>query len=161
MTWFKKHLILPAFFNASYRQPILNCLGYLPSRLAALFLFVFFAFNIIFLVAGMKATHPSVWYDSTKMELCVYVANRAGVLSFALLPLTFLLAARNNPLVALTRMTATTYMMLHRWIARACALQALIHTGGWILQAYWRADNTWDTMTYWAAEPWLRWGALC
>ncbi|KAF8595806.1 hypothetical protein BDV93DRAFT_563979 [Ceratobasidium sp. AG-I] len=165
VTWFKKHLVLPALFNASHRQPILRSLGYLPTRLAALLLFIFFALNIIFLAVGIKSIQPNTWYTSRKMEINNYVANRAGVLSFALLPLTVLLSARNNPLVRLTNMTATTYVMVHRWVARACAFQAVVHSVGWTLQWYWEKGD-WSTLRAEGTLPYMRWGfagtvALC
>lgn len=165
MTWLKKQLVLPALFSSSHRQPVLRSLGYLPTRLATLFLVIFFALNIIFLAVGIKSIQPNTWYSSRKMEINNYVANRAGVICFALLPLTVLLSARNNPLVTLTNMTATTYIMLHRWVARVCAFQAVVHSVGWTIQWYWEKGN-WTTLRAEGTMPYMRWGftgtvALC
>ena len=164
MTWLKKNLVLPALFRSSHRQPILHSFGYLPSRLMAVFLVLFFILNIIFLAIGIKSFQPNTWSSSRKMETNNYVANRAGVLCFALLPLTVLLSARNNPLVTITRMSATTYIFLHRWVARVCALQAVIHSVGWTIQWYW-TDNG-ETFRAEGNLPYMRWGfagtvALC
>lgn len=157
VTWFKKHVVLPATFNASHREPVLRSLGYLPNRLSTIFLLIFALLNVIFLIVGIKSIQPNTWYTSRKMEINNYVANRAGVISFALLPLTVLLSARNNPLVGLTNMTATTYVMIHRWVARMCAFQAVVHSVGWTIQWYWDKGD-WSTLRMEGNMPYMRWG---
>ncbi|EUC60494.1 ferric-chelate reductase (Fre2) [Rhizoctonia solani AG-3 Rhs1AP] len=165
MTWFKKHLVLPALFRSSHRQPVLSSMGYLPSRLATVFLALFVILNIIFLATPIKSVQPNTWSSSRKLEVNNYVANRAGIISFALLPLTVLLSARNNPLVYLTRMTQNTYILVHRWVARMCALQAVIHSVAWTIQWYWEKPDG-SKFRAEAVTPYMRWGfagtvALC
>ncbi|ELU43022.1 ferric-chelate reductase (Fre2) [Rhizoctonia solani AG-1 IA] len=165
MTWFKKHLVLPALFRSSHRRPVLSSMGYLPSRLAAVFLGLFFILNIIFLATPIKSVQPNTWSSSRKLEVNNYVANRAGFISFALLPLTVLLSARNNPLIAITRMTQNTYILIHRWVARVCALQAVIHSVAWTIQWYWEKPDG-SKFRSEAVMPYMRWGfagtvALC
>ncbi|KAF8672811.1 FAD-binding domain, partial [Rhizoctonia solani] len=165
MTWFKKHLVLPALFRSSHRRPVLSSMGYLPSRLAAVFLGLFFILNIIFLATPIKSVQPNTWSSSRKLEVNNYVANRAGFISFALLPLTVLLSARNNPLIAITRMTQNTYILIHRWVARICALQAVIHSVAWTIQWYWEKPDG-SKFRSEAVMPYMRWGfagtvALC
>lgn len=53
---------------------------------------------------------------------------RTGVLSFAMAPLVFLFSGRNNLLQWLTNWPHSTFILLHRWIARLFVLQALLHT---------------------------------
>ncbi|KAJ1309354.1 hypothetical protein OPQ81_006133 [Rhizoctonia solani] len=165
MTWFKKRLVLPALFRSSHRQPVLSSLGYLPSRLASVFLILFFTLNIVFLATPIKSAQPNTWSSSRKLEVNNYVANRAGFISFALLPLTVLLSARNNPLVAITRMSQNTYILIHRWVARMCALQAVIHSVAWTIQWHWEQPNG-RKFRGEAVLPYMRWGfagtiALC
>ncbi|CAE6340094.1 unnamed protein product [Rhizoctonia solani] len=157
MTWFKKHLVLPALFSSSHRQPVLSSMGYLPSRLASIFLGLFFILNIIFLATPIKSVQPNTWSSSRKLEVNNYVANRAGFISFALLPLTVLLSARNNPLVTITRMTQNTYILIHRWVARVCALQAVIHSVAWTIQWYWEKPDG-SKFRSEAVMPYMRWG---
>jgi hypothetical protein len=45
-----------------------------------------------------------------------------------MMPLVFLFAGRNNVLLWLTNWSHSTYMLLHRWIARVFCLQALLHS---------------------------------
>ncbi|CAE6466152.1 unnamed protein product [Rhizoctonia solani] len=165
MSWLKKHLVLPALFRSSHRQPVLSSLGYLPSRLATTFLTLFFILNIIFLATPIKSVQPNTWSSSRKLEVNNYVANRAGFISFALLPLTVLLSARNNPLVMITRMTQNTYILVHRWVARACAFQAVVHSVAWTIQWYWEKPDG-SKFRSEAVAPYMRWGfagtvALC
>lgn len=57
-----------------------------------------------------------------------YVSNRTGVLAFALAPLTILFSGRNNILLWLTNWSHSTYMLLHRWVARIFTLQVILHS---------------------------------
>jgi hypothetical protein len=125
-----------------------------------LFLSLFFILNIAFLFIGIKSIQPNTWYTSRKLEINNYIANRAGAICFALLPLTVLLGARNNPLVWLTQMTATTYVMLHRWVARACALQAVVHSVAWTVQWHLEKGDS-SKLRAEGTMPYMRWGGCC
>ncbi|RYP64310.1 hypothetical protein DL771_008812 [Monosporascus sp. 5C6A] len=61
-------------------------------------------------------------------EIMAYVGYRTGHISFALLPLTVLFSSRNNILLWLTNWSFSTFLVLHRWVARICALQAVVHS---------------------------------
>ncbi|KMP07365.1 FreB [Coccidioides immitis RMSCC 2394] len=51
---------------------------------------------------------------------------------------------RNNPLIPLLRVSFDTYNLLHRWIGRVVALEAIAHTLAWAINA---VDATgWDSM---------------
>ena len=56
------------------------------------------------------------------------ISNRLGLLSFANLPLVFLYAGRNNPLLWLTNWSHSTFILLHQWIAAIATLQAVLHS---------------------------------
>lgn len=75
----------------------------------------------------------SVWYDSSYQEILGYVSNRTGVLAFALAPLVILLSGRNNILLLCTNWSHSTYMLLHRWVARIFGLQVIIHSIGYLV----------------------------
>lgn len=133
----QKHLVLPALFNGRLRQPLPLLLGYLPSRLLTLFLISFGIVNLGFLVGPYHLTQPNAWFATSRDEIINLVADRAGILSFALLPLTVLLSARNSPLQPLTHWSATTYITLHRWVARTCVLHGVIHSIAWTVAWRW------------------------
>jgi hypothetical protein len=44
------------------------------------------------------------------------------------MPVLFLFSSRNNILLWLTNWSHSTYMLLHRWIARLFLLQTLLHS---------------------------------
>ncbi|KAG8721150.1 hypothetical protein FRC08_015448 [Ceratobasidium sp. 394] len=118
VTMAQKHLILPALFNGAQSAPILRGLGYLPSRLMLLFLVLFVAATAIANSVPYKSVQPNNWAINRRQEMMGFVANRAGLISFALIPLTILLSARNNPLLWLTGWSATTMLTLHRWVGK-------------------------------------------
>ncbi|RKK80206.1 hypothetical protein BFJ69_g4396 [Fusarium oxysporum] len=49
-------------------------------------------------------------------------------ISFALLPLTVLFSSRNNILLWITDWPFSTFLVLHRWVARLCVLHAIVHS---------------------------------
>lgn len=50
------------------------------------------------------------------------------MLAFALAPLVLLFAGRNNVLLYLTNWSYSTYILLHRWIARIFTIQVVVHS---------------------------------
>lgn len=62
-----------------------------------------------------------------------YVSNRTGVLVFALAPLVILFSGRNNILLWCTGWSHSTYMLLHRWVARIFGLQVIVHSIGYLV----------------------------
>ncbi|KAG9098168.1 hypothetical protein FS749_004518 [Ceratobasidium sp. UAMH 11750] len=157
VTMAQKYLILPALFNGAQSAPILRGLGYLPSRFMLLFLIFFVGATAIANSVPYKSVQPNNWAINRRQEMMGFVANRAGLISFALIPLTILLSARNNPLVWLTGWSATTMLTLHRWVARMCAFQAVVHSVGWTVQWY-RNTGDWSQFRSEGAMPYMQWG---
>ncbi|KAJ6441443.1 putative PTR2-Di-and tripeptide permease [Purpureocillium lavendulum] len=88
-------------------------------------------------------------------ELTRYIANRAGDLAFANLPLVFLYGGRNNPLLWLSNWSYATYLLAHRWIATILALQVALHSAMWLqIQVKRQAYATS------LAKPYWRWGIV-
>ncbi|KAG9120590.1 hypothetical protein FRC07_003863 [Ceratobasidium sp. 392] len=92
-TMAQKHLIMPALFNGAQNTPILRGLGYLPSRAMVLFLVFFVGATAIANSVPYKSVQPNNWAINRRQEMMGFVANRAGLISFALIPLTILLSA--------------------------------------------------------------------
>lgn len=57
-----------------------------------------------------------------------YLLGRTGVYAYIFLPLLFLFAGRNNILLWLTNWSHSTYLVLHRWVARISTAQVLLHS---------------------------------
>ncbi|CAE6491999.1 unnamed protein product [Rhizoctonia solani] len=159
VTIMQKHLIMPALFNGSQSSPVFYGFGYLPSRLMVLFLLLFVGLCAIANSIPYKSLQPNLWAANRQHEMMGFVSNRAGLISFALIPVTIILSARNNPLLWLTGWSTSTMITLHRWVARMCAFQAVVHSVGWSVLWYWEDDN-WDTYRTEGAMPYMQWGFM-
>ncbi|KAG9126626.1 hypothetical protein FRC07_002709 [Ceratobasidium sp. 392] len=103
-----------------------------------------------------KSVQTNNWAVNRRQEMMGFVANRAGLISFALIPLTILLSARNNLLLRLTGWSMTTMITLHQWVARMCAFQAVVHSVGWTVEWYWDMGN-WSEFMSEGAMPYIQW----
>lgn len=94
------------------------------------YIIIFIALNILATAAGYHSfQNPSnAWFPDRWQEVMAYVSARTGVLAFALAPLTILFAGRNNILLWLTNWSHSTYLLLHRWVARVFTLQVILHS---------------------------------
>ncbi|KAF2434293.1 hypothetical protein EJ08DRAFT_668513 [Tothia fuscella] len=86
--------------------------------------------NIILSCIGYQLLLPlkHLWGYDHRGEILAYVGYRTGEFAFALLPLTILFAGRNNILLWLTNWSHSTFLLLHRWVARLCALHTILHS---------------------------------
>ncbi|KAI1801067.1 putative rerric reductase like transmembrane component [Daldinia bambusicola] len=73
--------------------------------------------------------------EEEKGEILRYVANRMAVLSLSNFALLVLYAGRNNILLLVTGWSHSTFLLLHRWIAIICTLEACVHASIY-LKAY-------------------------
>ncbi|KAM7209771.1 hypothetical protein V8F06_014847 [Rhypophila decipiens] len=67
--------------------------------------------------------------------ILTYIFQRTGTYAFALLPVIILFSSRNNLILLLGNrlplaqaFSHSTYLVLHRWIGRICALFAVVHS---------------------------------
>ncbi|KAI0128149.1 hypothetical protein F4776DRAFT_655395 [Hypoxylon sp. NC0597] len=126
-SWFNAHFINPPLFGRRHRNPVLN-LAIMPTRGQAMLIAYFIAINVVLSCAGYKPVMPNAFYETKRDQLLVYIANREGVLSLANLPLLVLYAGRNNFLLSITDWSYSTFVLLHRWIAILCTVEASIHS---------------------------------
>ncbi|TLD15415.1 uncharacterized protein PgNI_02363 [Pyricularia grisea] len=142
---------------AGYNMRILPySLGNAPTVGQGLWILMFLALNIILgaiTYQNFPQTHP--WGFSKSGELLAYVGYRTGHISFALLPLTVLFSSRNNILLWLTDWPFSTFVILHRWVARICTLHAIVHSIT-LLAAY--IDN--GTYSAEVHKPYWAWGIV-
>lgn len=128
---FNAYMIDPPLFGTKHASPILN-FAIVPTRGQALFLAYIVAINVILSAVNLRTISPNSWYPNDSYQLASYVANRAGVLSFANIALLILYAGRNNVLLWLTDWSHATFLLVHRWVAWLCTLQACIHSALWL-----------------------------
>ncbi|KAH6889204.1 ferric reductase transmembrane component 4 [Thelonectria olida] len=148
------HIIDPPLFGSKHASPILN-LANVPTRGQALFLLYIVAINIILSAVGYSIADPNTWYPTNWYQLASYISNRTGVLSFANIALLVLYAGRNNVLLWLTDWSHATFLLVHRWVAWLCTLQACIHSAIWLgLYVYDKGH------TAVSQEPFWYWGII-
>ncbi|KXH47073.1 ferric reductase transmembrane component 4 [Colletotrichum nymphaeae SA-01] len=125
----------PPLLGRRHKAPYFNLLV-MPTRGQAILIFYMVAVNVVLSGVGYDSAQPNAWWVNNKdQELLTSFSNRMGVLSFANLPLLILYAGRNNFLYWVTDWTQSTFMLLHRWTAYFCTLQACLHSAAW-LQIY-------------------------
>ncbi|QDS72601.1 hypothetical protein FKW77_001484 [Venturia effusa] len=140
-------------FGHRHKQPI-GKIAHVPTRGQALFIFYMFAINIILGSVSFRSKTPNAWFSSVSAEIVGDVTNRMGVLSFANLPLVILYAGRNNILLWLTNWSHGTFLLLHRWLAFICTLQACLHSAIWLqIEVAANAHASESKLAYWI------WGA--
>ena len=84
-----------------------------------------------------------------------YVLYRSGNLAYIISPLIFLFGGRNNILLWLTNWSHSTFMVLHRWVARVFAVQVLLHSI--LAVVLYKAEGSYDTEV--KASYWI-WGIV-
>ncbi|KAF2475226.1 ferric reductase transmembrane component 4 [Lindgomyces ingoldianus] len=124
----KPRLIYPAFLGNYHVRALPFALGNAPTTGQALYVAMFISVNIILTAVGYQSRQPNMKFSNRWEEIVDYVACRTGILACALAPLVILFASRNNILLWVTNWSHSTYMTLHRWVARIFAVQAILHS---------------------------------
>ncbi|KAL5434588.1 hypothetical protein PMIN07_006953 [Paraphaeosphaeria minitans] len=83
--------------------------------------------------------HYGIWVTPVKKTPGVYntrtslgpLADRVGVLAYALTPLSIMLASRESILSLVTGLPYQSFNFLHRWLGYVIFLQSSVHTVGW------------------------------
>ncbi|KAI1410486.1 ferric reductase like transmembrane component-domain-containing protein [Hypoxylon sp. FL1857] len=122
--------IYPSLLRPWRDSPISTVVGDPPTRGQALFIGYLILLNI-FLSAFKYGVHPGgfhYWWNDGPDEIMGDLANRFGVLSFANFALLVLYSSRNNVLLWLTNWQHSTFVLLHRWVARIAVLEAILHS---------------------------------
>ncbi|KAI1775454.1 ferric reductase like transmembrane component-domain-containing protein [Hypoxylon cercidicola] len=124
---FNAYFIDPPMFGRRHREPLFN-IALVPSRGQALLIAYFTIINVVLSCIDYRLVSPNAFYGTPKDQLLVYITNRQGLLSFANLPLLILYSSRNNILLWITNWSQTTFLLLHRWIAMICTIEACLHS---------------------------------
>ncbi|EAQ90388.1 hypothetical protein CHGG_02323 [Chaetomium globosum CBS 148.51] len=155
---FYAHVIDPPVFGTRHAVPVLFGLGLVPTRGQALFIFYIWAINIILSAVAYKITWPNLCFANLILAL-LYSRQVLGTRSLFLFAATTsnIQTSRNNLLLHVTSWSRSTFILVHRWIAVICILQACLHSALY-LQMY-------DTMgpgmlTMESAYPYWYWGII-
>lgn len=122
------YLIWPSTVGRYHVQPLPWLLGNPPTIGQAIYIIGFFILNLVLCLVGYESAQPHPWGYNHWGELLAYAGYRTGEIAFALLPLTILFSGRNNILLWLTDWSHSTYILLHRWVARLFALHTILHS---------------------------------
>jgi predicted ferric reductase len=112
-------------------RPLPFLVGNVPTFGEGLYISVLLILNLVFLTVGYETLWPREemqWYANHYQELLAYWMWRTGALAFCQMPLLFLFSTRNNILLWLTNWSHSTFMLLHRWVARFFLVQVLLHS---------------------------------
>ncbi|KXT06765.1 hypothetical protein AC578_7222 [Pseudocercospora eumusae] len=153
---FNAIFIDPPAFGNRHRVPWLNTFV-APTRGQALFIAYLWMINIVLCSVGYEIRWPDAWYTDSSQETATYISYRTGVVSFANLALLVLYAGRNNVLLWVTNWSHSTFLLLHRWIAFICCLQACIHSA-MLLQIYLNSPGY--DYTSESKQPYWIWGIV-
>jgi len=141
--WKKRH-------NREFRLSSAVTVGTLPSRFHTVLLTVYFLSNFAY-CAALDYTVESRWAVAAQLR------GRSGVLALANMVPLIILAARNNPLIPLLKVSFDTYNLLHRWIGRVAILEAIIHTLAWMITQV--ASDGWSSVKRKiVSDPFIGWG---
>jgi hypothetical protein len=121
------YLVAPPLIGNRHNVPLFSTF-IMPTRGQAVFIAYMIIINVILCAVGIETANTSLWYTSNHREIVTYVSNRAGVLSFANIPLLVLYSSRNNVLLWLTNWSHSTFLLLHRWLAAICVIEACLHS---------------------------------
>ncbi|KAK4174683.1 ferric reductase like transmembrane component-domain-containing protein [Triangularia setosa] len=124
----KPYLVYPSLIGTYHVRPLPYLLGNAATVGQSLYVIMFAALNIAMAAAGYKSVQPNAWFGNQWQEVMGYFSARTGVLAFALTPLVILLSGRNNILLWATNWSHSTFMVLHRWVARIYAAQVIVHS---------------------------------
>ncbi|KAK7026116.1 hypothetical protein VNI00_015691 [Paramarasmius palmivorus] len=151
----RPYLVYPSLIGTYHVRPLPYLLGNAPTVGQGLYIALFLILNIVLSAVNFRSAQPSAWYTSRYQEIMAWIFYRTGVFSFALAPLVILFAGRNNILLWMTNWSHSTYLLLHRWIARIYTIQVLIHSiTGLVLYQDMGTYSSNLTQPYWI------WGAV-
>lgn len=125
---FKKHMLYAPMLrkrhNHHFRLSSALHMGMLPTRFQSIFLACVLGMNVAFCLVGVDFGQPYV-------KMLGVLRNRTGTLAVVnLIPLV-VLAARNNPLIALLNISFDNFNLIHRWFGRIVVAEAVVHMFAW------------------------------
>jgi predicted ferric reductase len=138
MPGMKKHMIYAPLWkkrhNREFRLSSAMNVGTLPSRLHFVLILLYLASNITYMFILN-------WQNENRYAFCAELRGRSGILALVNMVPLIIMAGRNNPLIAILKISFDTYNLLHRWLGRIVVIETVIHTIAWAIPAV--ADGGW------------------
>lgn len=123
----KPYAIYPALVRGYHDRAIWKWF-HLPTYGQTSYIINFTILNIVLSAIDYISVQPNAWWETRRAEMLSKVAARTGVLAMGLAPLVLLFAGRNSVLLWMTNWSHSTYMLLHRWVARLFGIQVILHS---------------------------------
>ncbi|KAK6068930.1 Ferric/cupric reductase transmembrane component 2-like protein 1 [Seiridium cupressi] len=137
----KKHIIYAPLWNKRHNREIklsnAISIGTLPSRLHSILLFLYLLSNFIYMFW-------LDWANANMYSVCAEMRGRSGTLSAVNMVPLIILVGRNNPLIAMLKVSFDTYNLIHRWTGRMVVLEAVMHAVAWMIPQL--ADGGWASV---------------
>lgn len=124
----RPYLVYPSTIGTYQIRSLPYLLGNAPTLGQSLYVIMFFILNVVLTAVNYESKQPHAWYATQRKEITAYIFYRTGVLAFVSAPLVILFSSRNNILLWMTNWSHSTFLLLHRWLARIFAVQVLLHT---------------------------------
>ncbi|TID29437.1 hypothetical protein CANINC_001960 [Pichia inconspicua] len=135
-------------------------IDYVPPRIVSLTIAAYYIINILFCAVPYRAYWEFAFYShNTYLQMCMYVGNRTGILSFANIPVLILFASRNNIYQWLTGWSYATFQHYHRHVSIICTLEAIVHSIIYTAK-YLHKPNNAAAFAKEAAKPYFVWGIV-
>ena len=151
----KPYLVHPSTVGTNYARPFSRLLGIAPTIGQALYIAMFFILNLVLSAVNYSRSQPHPFGFNPREETLFYIGYRTGHIAYGLLPLLILFSSRNNFLLWITNWSYSTYVLLHRWIARIFAIQAIVHSITLLLT--YKSLGSYSTES---AQPYWQWGIV-
>ncbi|KAF2098869.1 hypothetical protein NA57DRAFT_76105 [Rhizodiscina lignyota] len=151
----RPYLIWPSTMGTYQVRPLPYLLGNAPTVGQTLYIVMFVILNIVLTSVGYESRQPNAWYATRWREIMAFVLYRTGNFAYIMSPLIFLFASRNNVLLWLTNWSHSTFIVLHRWIARVFTLQVLLHSI--IAVVLYKEEGTYSSEV---SQPYWIWGIV-
>ncbi|KAJ9192847.1 hypothetical protein DTO164E3_7993 [Paecilomyces variotii] len=151
----KPYLVWPSLIGTYQVRPLPSLLGNAPTVGQTLYILIFLILNIVLTAVNFQSRQPNAWYSSTWHEIMAYVLYRTGAFAYIIAPLIWLFAGRNNILLWASNWSHSTFLVLHRWVARIFTLQVLLHSI--IAVILYKAEGTYGEAV---KSPYWIWGIV-
>ncbi|KAJ5247386.1 FAD-binding 8 [Penicillium chermesinum] len=154
--WVKKHIMYAPLGKKRHNREIqlssAISVGTLPSRFQTILISLYLTSQVVYCLFLDYAANE-------KAALVAELRGRSGTLAVLNMVPLFLLASRNNPLISILHISFDTYNLLHRWLGRIVALETVVHTAAWAVNAVDEQDFS-DMLRRLRTTPFFSWGLL-
>ncbi|KAL7939228.1 hypothetical protein V8C35DRAFT_326351 [Trichoderma chlorosporum] len=125
----RKHFVIPSALPPYHRQLFFGCT--IPTRMESFVVFSYWVINFVLCCVNYRGFTGNLYWSAVTPQIWRYIADRAGIIAFANLPLLWMFSGRNNIFIWLTGWHFSIFNLFHRHIARIATLQAIIHSIGY------------------------------